>query len=50
VGRGIHVALERGSIHLIRSVLLTRIGLVVKVAKAAVRVRVATIKAIILPS
>jgi hypothetical protein len=38
------------NIHLIRNVLLTRIGLVAKVVRAIVRVRVAIIKAINLPN
>jgi hypothetical protein len=47
VGRGIHVGPEQGSIHLIRSALLIRIGLVVKVMRLIPQERVA---AIILPS
>jgi hypothetical protein len=47
VGRGIHVGPEPGSIHLIRSALLIRIGLVVKVMLLMPQEKVA---AIILPS
>jgi hypothetical protein len=47
VGHDIHVVLERGSIHLIRSALLIRIGLAVKVMRLMLLERVA---AILLPS
>jgi hypothetical protein len=50
VGRGIHVVPEQGSTHLIRSAHSIKIGRAARVVKAAVHVRVATIKAINLPN
>jgi hypothetical protein len=47
VGHGIHVALEQGSIHLIRSALLIRIGRVVKVMRL---IRQERVVAMLLPN